>query len=548
VSTPDHTPPVGIPPIHALADRAVEMIADADPLEATHAGIRGRDDRWPDLSPTGHAARADLAAALATEARSCPVDGPDEELARRVLLADLDERVEHHAAGDRWYDCNSIESSLQSTREVVGLTADPADVAARLATIDEPLAGWCETLAEGRDRGVVVARRQVLAAIEQARAWSAPAGFADVSALPGCAEPAEAARVAMARTATWLESEYLPHAGDADAVGPERWERNARWHLGTAIDPAATYLWGWEEVRRLTAGLAAVAERIAPGEPPAAAIEVLRTDPARAAHAPEEFLAVMLERQSTAFDQLAGAHFDVDPRIRAIEVRPSPPGGSLAAHYTPPSEDFSRPGCIWYPLGGRTSFPLWEEVTTAHHEGFPGHHLQLGTQLALGDRVSRHHRTLVWKPGSGEGWALYAELLMGELGYLDRPDYEAGLLAAQLLRACRVVIDIGLHLGVRIPYDAPFHPGEEWTAAMAEEMLRDVAFVDPPVAHSEVVRYLGWPAQAISYKLGERAILELRAERRARDGTAFDPVAFHSDVLRAGAVGLDLLAEVVRSA
>ncbi len=215
----------------------------------------------------------------------------------------------------------------------------------------------------------------------------------------------------------------------------------------------------------------------------------------------------------------------------------------LAPHYTPPSEDFSRPGCVWYPLGERTTFPLWEEVTTAHHEGFPGHHLQVGTQMALGDRLSRYHRTLVWKPGSGEGWALYAELLMSELGYLELPDFVVGQLAAELFRACRIVIDIGLHLGYSIPEDAEFHPGEHWSPALAREMLEEVAFVEPALASSEVTRYLGWPAQAISYKLGQRAIIDLRLQRRSAG--RFDPVGFHSDVLRVGAVGLDLLAEVV---
>lgn len=531
-------------PIFELADRAVEAIADADPITATGVGIAGRDHLWTDLSPDGHAARRDLFASLRAEAAACPVEGPDETLAQRVMLDDLDERVERHEAGHHLHDLNNIASPFQAVHDVFALMSEPGAVATRLATMGGALAGYRTTLAEGAAHGDVASRRQVRAAIAQGRAWSGPDGFA-----------VESARRAYAEMADWLERDYLPVAAEADGVGADRYRREARWHLGTDIDAVQTYAWGWSELDRLAARLREVAEVIAPGEPLATAMEVLHTDPARCAGSAEEFLELMAERQQTALAQLAGTHFAVDDRIRAIEVNAAPSGGALAPYYTAPSEDFSRPGVVWYPLDARVTFPLWEEVTTAHHEGFPGHHLQVGTQMALGDRLSRYHRRLVWKPGSGEGWALYAEHLMGELGYLDRPDYEAGLLAAQVFRSCRIVIDIGLHLGLRIPTPADgnaigFHPGEAWTAELAVEMLQEWAFQSPAMARSEVVRYLGWPGQAITYKLGEKAILDLRAERQAAARPAgaapYDPVAFHSDVLGAGAVGLDLLAEVVR--
>jgi len=532
-------------PIFELSERAVEAMADADPLLATYAGLAGRDDRWPDMSPDGIGGRRDLAAALRNEAEACATDGADDELARRVLVDDLDEHLERHGAGDQWRDLNSITSTFQGVHDVFGVMSEPDDVASRLSTVDEVLGGWRETLSEGLTHGVAVARRQVLAAVEQGRAWSTPEGFAEQAVLPGCAGPAEAARRAYADAADWLEREYLPRALDADAVGEDRYLREARSHLGTTIDVAEVHAWGWEEVRRLAERIQRECAAVAPDGSVAEAIDILRQDPQRAAGSADEFLAVMQERQSTALEHLAGTHFLVDERFRRIEVKAAPPGGALAPRYTPPSEDFSRAGCVWYPLGDRSTFPLWEEVSTAHHEGFPGHHLQVGTQMALGDRLSRYHRTMVWKPGSGEGWALYAEQLMAELGYLERPDYLIGMLAAQMFRACRIVIDTGLHLDLPIPDDAPFRPGTSWSPDSAVDMLCQMAFLDRALAVSEVTRYLGWPAQAISYKLGERAILELRDERRAA-GT-LDPVAFHSDVLRVGAVGLDLLADQVRA-
>ena len=134
-----------------------------------------------------------------------------------------------------------------------------------------------------------------------------------------------------------------------------------------------------------------------------------------------------------------------------MTVNIAPPGGSLGAWYNPPAEDFSRPGSIWYAPGERAALPLWSEVTTAYHEGFPGHHLQLGTAVMKKDELSRFHRSVIWYAGSGEGWALYAERLMEELGYFENPEYRLGLLISQLFRSVRVVLDIGCQLGKEDP-------------------------------------------------------------------------------------------------
>ncbi len=189
---------------------------------------------------------------------------------------------------------------------------------------------------------------------------------------------------------------------------------------------------------------------------------------------------------------------------------------------------------------------MYDEVTTAYHEGFPGHHLQVGWQAAMGEELSRFHRLLVWYPGSGEGWALYAEHLMGELGFLEEVPYEIGLVTSQLFRSARVVIDIGWHCGLTIPDDQSFHPGQAWSFDLATELLRDAAFIEASFAESEATRYAGWPGQAISYKVGEKAILDLRDELSQADG--FDTKRFHADLLSVGSIGLDLMRELVRSA
>ncbi len=548
-----------------LCDRFTDEVAALWPTDATYAGIPGHDHRWPDHSPAG-AART--AAALAGMRRQ--VDGLAapadrwQELAARVAATMLDLALEHYETRDHLRALNSIECPIQDGLEVFDQMDKESKegweaVAARLEGLPEFLSGYGEALEEGRAAGLAVADRQVQAGIEQSRI-AAGAGSSLRALVAELGEwgdggdaletrvgaGVEAACAAFGELAAYLEKTYRPDARPEDGVGEERYVRSARQFLGTTIDPRETYVWGWSEVERLRAEMEQVAAEIRPGATVAEAIALLKTDPDRAASSREEFVRLMLERQQLALEKLDGTHFDVPEPVRQVEVRIAPYRGSLGAYYVQPSEDFSRPGCVWYSLApGQEMLPLYDEVTTAYHEGFPGHHLQCGVQVALAGKLSRLHRMFVWYPGYGEGWALYTERLMRELGYLEKPDYVMGLLSTQMLRACRIAIDIGVHLDLPIPAGQPFHPGEEWTFETAVEMLRDYATLGDDYARSEVTRYMGWPGQAIAYKVGERVILELRDELRRRDGDGFDLKDFHRRVLETGPVGLDLLRERV---
>jgi uncharacterized protein (DUF885 family) len=387
-----------------------------------------------------------------------------------------------------------------------------------------------------------VARRQVVEVVRQCRAHAGDTGFFatfgdDAPPDDHIPDRAAEARGVFAALADYLEGEYLPDAVDRDAVGEERYVRLARRFLGTDLDPHATYEWGWEEVARLRAAMSRVADEIRPGATIAEAVELLTTDPHRSAASQEEFRALRSERQSLALAELDGVHFDVPEPIKRIDVKISPPGGPLGAYFVAPSEDYTRAGSVWFSLGERTTVPLFDQISTAYHEGFPGHHLQAGLQMAATERVTRYQKLAVWYPGSGEGWALYSEDLMEELGYLEKPDYVMGKLSGEMLRACRVVIDIGSHLELPILDGQPFHPGEPWTFETGVEMLGDYAALTGPETLSEMNRYLGWPGQAIAYKVGQKAIRDLRTEHEARAG--FDLKAFHARLLEVGAIGLD---------
>jgi uncharacterized protein (DUF885 family) len=288
------------------------------------------------------------------------------------------------------------------------------------------------------------------------------------------------------------------------------------------------------------------AHRILPGGSVAEVTELLDTDPRRAIEGDANFRAWNQAFLDQTIAELNGVHFDIPTPVLTVEAMLAPSGGSPAMYYTPPAEDFSRPGRTWYPTLGRTQFPLWTEIATAYHEGVPGHHLQLAHVCWMGDRVNPFQGLLGVISGHAEGWALYAERLMGELGYLENPDYYLGMLANQSFRAARVVVDIGLHLELPLPPGQPFHPGETWSRELAVDFMVQSSGRSVEFCTGEVDRYLGVPAQAIAYKVGERVWLEVREEARRSWGPSFNLKDFHRQALDLGCVGLHQLREEMR--
>ena len=339
----------------------------------------------------------------------------------------------------------------------------------------------------------------------------------------------------------WLREELAAVAAERDPVGPNRYALCARQHLGASIDLPETYAWGWEELRRIEQAMAEEATRIVPGASLAEVVDLLESGPGSGGPREDALRGFLQDLMDRTVASLDGPHFDIPAPVRKVEAMIAPPGGAAAPYYTGPSEDFSRPGRTWYPTQGRTVFPLWGEISTCYHEGVPGHHLQIGQVRYRKDQLTRFQRT-VWISGHGEGWALYAERLMDELGYFESPEHRLGFLHAQLLRAVRVVVDIGMHLELRIPAEERFHPGEMWTPDLGREFLFSRTRSPRSFLASELDRYLGRPGQAIAYKVGERAWLAARDEARRRLGPAFALMAFHSAALDLGPVGLDQLA------
>ncbi|SDQ07834.1 DUF885 domain-containing protein [Microbacterium sp. cf332] len=542
-------------PIDRISDAWVDTLAELSPGLATYIGRFEHNARLDDYSPEG-TARA-LAAARSTLAEleaAEPVDDVD-VVTRADLAGDLRLQIELAEAGAHLRDVNVIASPAQEIRNTFDLmpTATVDDwgvIAARLGAVPAAIEGYIRTLREGMERGVVPARRQVVEVSTQIGRYTADTGFfatfaADAAPAEGglpasvareLADNANAARVAYDGLASFFTSELLPEAGETDAVGRELYALHSRRFLGATIDLDETYEWGLQELARMVAEQESIANEILPGASVEEAVAHLEKDESRKLHGADALQRWMQETSDRAVAELGRTHFDIPEPIRTLEcmIAPTNEGG---IYYTGPTDDFSRPGRMWWSVPeGVDSFDTWRELTTVYHEGVPGHHLQIAQAVYNRSELNSWRRLLAGSSGHAEGWALYAERLMEQLGYLDDPADRLGMLDGQRMRAARVVLDIGVHLGKQRP------DGQgAWDADYAFEFMKRNVNMPEEFVRFEVNRYLGWPGQAPSYKVGQRIWEQIRDEDAARAGDAFDVKAFHMKALRLGGVGLDTL-------
>ena len=544
-----------------IADAYVEDYCALDPVTATYIGVPGHEHRLTDYSPAGFAAREALTRkALADASAATPTD-EREQVAKDAFLERLGLEVEMYDAKVPQAQISVISSPLHEIRSVLDLmdTDGPEaweNIDARLAAFPEALDGARVTLTEAAESGHVAARRQIEEIAEQVRSWTGQRGttgnfftqLVEGSGLDGplrdrLDRSAAAASDATASFGRFLETDLAPRGREVEACGRELYSLGSRYFLGTTVDLGETYAWGWQELARIEADMARVAQDIVPGGSVDDAVAALDADDSRKITGKDAFAAWMQELADRTLAEMTDVHFDIPEPIRRIECRiaPTSDGG---IYYTGPSEDFSRPGRMWWAVpDGQETFSTWREVTTVYHEGVPGHHLQVGQTAYRSELLNRWQRLMCWVSGHGEGWALYSERLMDELGYLDDPADKLGMLDAQAFRAARVVVDIGMHLELDIPADNPFgfHPGETWGRELGLEFVREHCRIEDELIKFEINRYLGWPGQAPSYKVGERIWLQARDDAKTRLGDTFDLKAFHRAALDLGSIGLDPL-------
>jgi uncharacterized protein (DUF885 family) len=549
-------------PVDAIADAWVDTLADLSPTLATYIGRSEHNDRFGDYSPAGAErfaaeARATLNALDAAE----PIDEID-RVTKEDLARDLRLDLELHDAQWGLRDLNVIASPAQDIRAVFDLMpTDTAEdwtvISTRLRALPAAIDGYIATLREGIARGVVPARRQVTEVIAQIRRYTSDNGFfaefaGDAALAEGqlpaslardLTDNANAARIAYDTLKTFLRSDLAAAASEKDAVGRELYALQSQRFLGATVDLDETYEWGVQELARMVAEQESIANEISAGASVEEAVAFLEADASRKLHGTAELQAWMQRTSDRAIEELGRTHFDIPEPIRALEcmIAPTKEGG---IYYTGPTDDFSRPGRMWWSVPeGVTEFDTWRELTTVYHEGVPGHHLQIAQAVYNRAELNSWRRLLAGTSGHAEGWALYAERLMEQLGFLDDPADRLGMLDGQRMRAARVVLDIGVHL------EKPRPDGSGvWDHDYALDfMLRNVNMPEEFVRF-EVNRYLGWPGQAPSYKVGQRIWEQARDDYRQAKGAAFDIKDFHKRALDIGGVGLDTLRTALQRA
>jgi len=530
--------------VFAFANDVVEHDAASDPIFATGAGVTSYDHLLPDFSPERTVrdieATKDFLSQLSTLEASDDVD----RVALAVLRERLDARLGLLESGESSRIFGVLTSPLSEIRQVFELMpsegpAQVAVVAQRLAQVRPALTSWRRTLEQLAEDGQLPSRRHVMGVGQQAATYAEGTyeGFArrlapestDDSDLVVAARDADAA---CGELATWMVEVLALSAGDHEACGPERYAAWSQYWNGAVLDFEELYAWGFDDLQRINARMWEIAQQLLPGATSLAEVAAhLEADPARLIEGTDELLRRLIGFTEDAVAKLDGVHFDIDPRIRFCDARLAPEGGAAAPYYIPPSEDLSRPGTTWFPTLGATTFSWWSHASTWYHEGVPGHHLQCATSIIEADRQSRFHRLEAWTSGYGEGWALYAERLMNELGFFEDLGDEMGFLAGQALRAARIVVDIGLHLELPVPAgfgslaDFGDCSGKAWTPPMAVAVLEERAIQPHEMSVSEV----------------DRVWMRTREAARFRLGEDFSLKRFHAFALALGPMGLDPL-------
>ncbi|THH36482.1 DUF885 domain-containing protein [Neolewinella litorea] len=360
--------------------------------------------------------------------------------------------------------------------------------------------------------------------------------------------PAGAARIdslteavvypAYQRLAEYLRTEYRPRLGQEPGIsaitdGKEHYRHLIR-YFTTDDDatPEEVFETGQREVARIRQEMEAAMERAGFSGSFAEFLTYLRTDPRFYAATPED----LLERAAWITKRIEARlprYFDRLPRM-PLTVAPVP--ASLAPNYTggrysPGSYDQRRAGAFWVNTYDLPSRPFYTLPALALHEGVPGHHTQM--MLAAELEGQSDFRKSLYLSAFGEGWALYAEYLGKEMGIYETAYDDFGRLTYEMWRACRLVVDPGIHYF-------------GWSRERAVAFMAEHTALSLREVNSEIDRYIGWPGQAVSYKMGEMKIRALRQEAEETMGEDFDLAAFHSLVLANGAVTMEILEEVVR--
>ena len=555
---PLHAENAEVKKLHALFDRAWETRLRESPTFATSVGRHEYDDRMPSVTPRDLERRheehkKELAELKAIDRSQLPAN---EVVNYDMFQRQLDESIEGYELGDYEMPINADSGfhsgfSRLAQEMPLGSVKDYENYISRLRQWPRYVHEEIELMRLGVKRGFTVPRAtltgydktmsaHVVDDVTKSVFWkpfekfpaTVPAEARERLREEGRKAVMEGAVAGYRDLLEFFDNEYLPNTrttlGAYDLPnGRAYYQFKIREFTTTNLTPEEIHQIGLKEVERISAEMNEVMKQAGFHGDMAAFLHFLRTDPQFYAKTPYELLA----RASFIAKKIDGKLPSLFGKLPRLPYTVEPVPDDIAPKYTSgryvgAPEGSTKPGIYWVNTYALDSRPLYNLEALTLHEAVPGHHLQISLSREIHDVPE--FRRFTYISAFGEGWGLYCEYLGQEAGIYDSPYSKFGRLGYEMWRACRLVVDTGIH-------------AKGWTRQQAIDYMATRASLPLHEVETEVDRYISWPAQALSYKLGELKIKELRHRAEQALGTRFDLRAFHDTVLGSGAVPLDVL-------
>ena len=541
----------------ALLDEAWEWQLKENPMMASGLGDRRYNDQWTDNSMQAIQRRQDetrefLRRAYAIDRTALSEDDQlNYELFRRSLQdrADLFKFDSHLIP---FYQRGGVQNLDSNTSRLRFATVkDYEDWIARLGQVDVVIDQSIDLAEAGRKAGMMSPKILMERIPNQISAQlvddpEASPFFKVFTEMPDTISDDDQARLrAQARSVIdetvlpayrelndYFVDTYLPNSRDTIGLselpnGNEWYELRARQFTTTQMTPDEIHRIGLDEVARIRVEMQKIIDSLDFGGSFNDFLIYLRTDPQFYFDNPEDLYQAYLATSKRIDPELVNL-FGTLPRM-PYGVKPIPDSiapDTTTAYYSRPAADGSRAGTYWVNLYKPEVRPKYEIEVLSVHEAMPGHHLQLALQQELGDMPN--FRRFMGFTAFVEGWGLYSESLGPDLGLYKDPYSQFGALTYEMWRAVRLVVDTGMHY-------------KGWTRQQAIDFFKDNAAKTELDIVNEIDRYIGWPGQALAYKIGQLKIKQIRGQAETALGDDFDIRAFHDELLGAGALPLDLL-------
>jgi uncharacterized protein (DUF885 family) len=543
--------------MHALLNEQWEYVLRTSPEFASILGDKRYNDKLSDFSQA--AIDRDLAQNRVFLAKFTAVDAtgfPEQErLNRDLMVRNLRETLEAAKFREWEMPVNQMNGlHIDAPQLVTSLSFDTVkdydDYIARLKQLPRAFREVTVQMRKGMSEGLMPPKILLVQAAKQANDLATQKPEDSPFAIPTTKFPKEFSEADQARLrdgvlaalrdsvlpayvkfTAFLNDEYAPHGRTSIGTwalpnGAARYAFDVRRSTTTNMTPDEIHALGLREVARIEADQLVIAKRL--GFPTVKALrdsipKIPALHPASREAILDEYrhyVDQMSAKLPTLFGRLPKAKLEVMPIEAFLEKEAS-------THYNQGTPDGSRPGHVFVNTYDFANQLTINNESTAYHEGIPGHHMQISIAQELPDLPP--FRQQASYTAFQEGWALYSERLGKEIGFYQDPYKDYGRLDDEMLRAIRLVVDTGIH------------GREHWTRDQVLQFFREHSSNNEATIQSETDRYIAWPAQALSYKVGQLTILRLREKARTALGDKFSLPAFHDELIGAGALPLDVL-------